>query len=107
MSYKLIVEGAICAVNFSSNQSRAKEALEGLPGKGHVLVQGSTFEKDSVQTIVKVCSARRFISHAESVQTTIEKLGGLDILVCNSGSYPSDHEQSLTSFRLDDPESVG
>jgi FlaA1/EpsC-like NDP-sugar epimerase len=55
--HHLAARGAICAVNFASDEKRGQALLDSLQGKGHVLVKGSMFEKQEAQSVVSV-SAR-------------------------------------------------
>ncbi|KAK9893257.1 short chain dehydrogenase [Cystobasidium minutum MCA 4210] len=67
----LAARGAICAINFASDENRAKELVASLEGASkHVLVRGSMFEKQDAQ---------------EVVAKAIQQLGGLDGVVSNAG----------------------
>lgn len=55
---KLASLGAVCAINYASNTSRAEELLGKLTGSRdrHTLIQGSMFTKPEAQAVVAVGS---------------------------------------------------
>jgi NAD(P)-dependent dehydrogenase (short-subunit alcohol dehydrogenase family) len=63
--------GARVAVHYHQNRTAAEETLKTLSGQGHILVQADVARPDEVQRLV---------------ETTIEQLGGLDIVVNNAGA---------------------
>ena len=70
IAQKLAAAGARVAVHYHQNQSAAEETLGALSGQGHVLIQADITRPDEVQRLV---------------ETSIEQLGGLDVLVNNAG----------------------
>lgn len=62
------------AVHYASNRVGGEETLRSLTGSGHVLVTGDISNPDQAQQIVSAA---------------IEKLGSLDVLVCNAAAAPS------------------
>jgi NAD(P)-dependent dehydrogenase (short-subunit alcohol dehydrogenase family) len=63
------------AINYHSNQAAAEETRATLPGTGHLLVQADIGDPQAVERMV---------------QTVIEQMGGLNILVNNAAIY-TDH----------------
>jgi len=68
--------GAQVAVHYHSNRTAAEETLASLVGEGHRIVQADMADAEAV---------------ARMVQTVIEQMGGLYILVNNAGIY-EDHK---------------
>lgn len=64
--------GARVAVHYHTNQAAAEETLAAMPGSGHLLVQADIANPAEVQTMVN---------------TIIEQMGGLHVLVNNAGVY--------------------
>ena len=64
--------GARVAVNFLENTTAAEKTLADLAGDGHVAIQADVTDAEAVE---------------ELVTSTIERLGGLDIVVNNAGIW--------------------
>lgn len=64
--------GAVVAVNYKTNLQAARETVDSLPGGSHVAVQADLMDPGSVQRMI---------------DTTVETLGGLDIVVNNAGVF--------------------
>ncbi len=64
--------GARVAVHYNSNAAAAAETLASLPGQGHITVQADIADPSAVKRMV---------------DTVIEKMGGLHVLVNNAGVY--------------------
>ncbi len=62
--------GARVAINYLSNRNAAQETREGLPGKGHILIQAD---------VAQPSAAQKLIEHG------IREFGKLDIVVNNAG----------------------
>ena len=65
-------EGDRVAVHYGRSRAEAAEVLAGLPGEGHLLVQGDVTDADEVR---------------RSVDEAAAGLGGLDVLVNNAGVF--------------------
>ena len=65
-------EGDRVAVHYGRSRAEAEEVLAGLPGEGHLLVQGDLTDADEVR---------------RSVDEAADGLGGLDVLVNNAGVF--------------------
>ena len=65
-------EGARVAVHYRSNAGAAKSTLEALPGEGHAAIAADVADAGECEWLVR---------------ETIERLGGLDVLVNNAGIY--------------------
>lgn len=65
-------EGDRVAVHYGRSRAEAEEVLAGLPGEGHLLVQGDLTDADEVR---------------RSVDEAAAGLGGLDVLVNNAGVF--------------------
>jgi 3-oxoacyl-[acyl-carrier protein] reductase len=68
--------GAQVAVHYNSNRGAAEETLASLVGDGHLIVQAAMGDAAAVENMI---------------QTVIEQMGGLNILVNNAGVY-EDHK---------------
>jgi NAD(P)-dependent dehydrogenase (short-subunit alcohol dehydrogenase family) len=78
--------GDVVAVHCSSNRAAAEAVVAGLPGDGHVVVQGDLRDAAAVQAFVDDAAAR---------------LGGLDVLVNNAGVYSYHHvEDDYETWQL-------
>jgi len=64
--------GAYVAVNYNTNLTAAQNTIESLPGGPHFVIQADIRKPDSVQQLI---------------DTTVQKLGGLDIVVNNAGIF--------------------
>jgi len=64
--------GARVAINYRSNTTAAEATLAGLPGHGHTMLQADVTDPNAVR---------------ELVESAIEALGGLDIVVNNAGIW--------------------
>ncbi|HWQ33560.1 MAG TPA: SDR family oxidoreductase [Blastocatellia bacterium] len=64
--------GARVALNYQSNQAAAEETLQSLAGDGHTLVRADIGNPDQA---------------GELVETTVSRMGRLDILINNAGVY--------------------
>jgi 3-oxoacyl-[acyl-carrier protein] reductase len=64
--------GAVLAVNYKTNLNAAQETVNSLPGGPHVAVQADLMEPLSVQ---------------QMIDTAVEALGGLDIVINNAGVF--------------------
>lgn len=64
--------GARVAVHYNSNAAAAAETLASLPGQGHITVQADIADPEAVKRMV---------------DTVIEQMGGLHVLVNNAGVY--------------------
>ncbi len=71
IAQKFAAAGARVAVHYRQNQSAAEATFGALPGQGHVLIQADITQPDEVQRMV---------------ESSIEQLGGLDIVVNNAGA---------------------
>ena len=81
IAHALAADGHQVAVHYRSDPAAAQAVADGLPGDGHATVQGDLGA-----------------NHAEQVVAdTVEKLGGLDVLVNNAGIY-FHHPIATTSF---------
>ncbi len=69
------------AVHYRSGAAEAQSVADGLPGDGHVTVQGDLGADQAEQVVAQ----------------TVEKLGGIDVLVNNAGIY-FHHPITTTSF---------
>lgn len=65
-------EGDRVAVHYSSSPAAAKEVLDSLPGKGHVLAHADLADPEAIQKMVDGAAAA---------------LGSIDVLVNNAGIY--------------------
>src|SRR5260221_1912562 len=70
------------AVIYHSNQAAAEETLAALPGTGHMLAQADIADPNAVQRMV---------------QSVIDQMGGLDILVNNAAVY-TDHSIDVVDY---------
>ncbi len=75
-------EGDRVAVHYGRSRAEAEEVLAGLPGEGHLLVQGDLTDADEVR---------------RSVDEAADGLGGLDVLVNNAGVFLA-HPPLTTSY---------
>lgn len=64
--------GARVAINYKSNLKAAQETVESLPGGPHFVIQADIGNPESAEQLV---------------DTAVEKLGGLDIVVNNAGVF--------------------
>lgn len=64
--------GANVAVNYKTNLTAAQKTVESLPGGPHFVIQADIRKPDSVQQLI---------------DTAVQKLGGLDIVVNNAGVF--------------------
>ena len=64
--------GARVAVNYHTNLTAAQKTVETLPGGPHFIIQADIRKPDSVQQLI---------------DTAVQKLGGLDIVVNNAGVF--------------------
>lgn len=74
--------GGSIAINFRDNEQSAKETLNALDGKGHVLVQADVSTLDGARS---------------AVEESIAGLSGLDIVINNAGIYQF-HPVAAVSF---------
>lgn len=81
IAHALAASGHQVAVHFRSGKTEAQEVAENLPGDGHVTVQGDLGANQAEQIM----------------NDTVEKLGGIDVLVNNAGIYFL-HPIATTSF---------
>jgi 3-oxoacyl-[acyl-carrier protein] reductase len=81
VAHALAQQGHQVAVHYRSGEDEARTVAGNLPGDGHVTVQGD-LGADQAEQIVS---------------ETVEKLGGLDVLVNNAGIY-FHHPIATTSF---------
>jgi NAD(P)-dependent dehydrogenase (short-subunit alcohol dehydrogenase family) len=81
IAHALAAGGHQVAVHYRSGADVAQAVAAGLPGDGHVTVQGDLGANEAEQV----------------VNETVEKLGGLDVLVNNAGIYFL-HPIATTSF---------
>lgn len=81
IAHALAQNGHQVAVHFRSDPDKAREVAESLPGEGHTTVQGDLGANQAQQI----------------VEQTVERLGGLDVLVNNAGIY-FHHPIARTSF---------
>jgi len=81
IAHALAQNGHQVAVHFRSDPDKAREVAESLPGEGHTTVQGDLGANQAQQI----------------VEQTVERLGGLDVLVNNAGIY-FHHPIAKTSF---------
>jgi len=65
-------EGAIVAVHYRGNRKAAEETLGSLSSEGHAIIAADVSDPDDCEKLVT---------------GTVEKLGGLDVLVNNAGIY--------------------
>lgn len=65
-------EGAKVAVHYRGNREAAGQTLDLLPGDGHVTIAADVSDPDACEKLVT---------------ETVDKLGGLDVLVNNAGIY--------------------
>jgi NAD(P)-dependent dehydrogenase (short-subunit alcohol dehydrogenase family) len=64
--------GMVVAVNYHKDEAAARETLESLEGFGHILLQGDVSDPDEARALV---------------DTTVERLGRIDVLVNNAGVF--------------------
>ncbi|GHH34511.1 SDR family NAD(P)-dependent oxidoreductase [Lentzea cavernae] len=81
IAHALAEGGHQVAVHYRSGADEAREVAERLPGDGHVTVQGDLGANQAEQVVGE----------------TVEKLGGLDVLVNNAGIY-FHHPIATTGF---------
>ncbi|MFD5827100.1 SDR family NAD(P)-dependent oxidoreductase [Lentzea sp. NPDC060358] len=81
IAHALAADGHRIAVHYRSGADEAKAVADALPGDGHVTVQGDLGADQSGRVVAE----------------TVEKLGGLDVLVNNAGIY-FHHPIATTSF---------
>lgn len=74
--------GARVAVHYHRNRRAAEDTLAALSGSGHIIVQGDMADPDAVQRMVN---------------TVVEQMGGLHILVNNAGIY-EEHKIAEVSY---------
>lgn len=102
---KLASLGAVCAINYASNESQATDLIRKLQNDRsndaaakHVLIKGSVFAESTAKAVVQVsarqCGDGRLCCHYgflmmifcfPAFQEAIEVLGGLDGVVSNAG----------------------
>ncbi|MHC8863795.1 SDR family NAD(P)-dependent oxidoreductase [Arenicellales bacterium IMCC57338] len=73
--------GAHVAIHYDSNHEAAGAAIKTLEGTGHILCSGDVAEPETTQRIVR---------------ETVEKLGGLDVLVNNAGIFEAHPVDDVT-----------
>lgn len=71
---RFAVAGDRVAVHYATNRIRAEATVHRLPGTGHVLVCGDLGDPQAVPLVV---------------ESAIDQLGSVDILVCNAAVAPS------------------
>jgi 3-oxoacyl-[acyl-carrier protein] reductase len=76
--------GARVAVNYHQNRTAAEETFHTLSGQGHILIQADIANPDHVKRMV---------------DTTIEQLGSLEILVNNAGATYDLHPPADVDYR--------
>lgn len=81
IAHALADTGHQIAVHFRSDPAKAREVAASLPGEGHITVQGDLGANQAGQIVAE----------------TVEKLGGLDVLVNNAGIY-FHHPIATTGF---------
>lgn len=81
IAHALADQGHRIAVHFRSDPARAQEVAASLPGDGHVTVRGDLGAGQAGQIIAE----------------TVDRLGGLDVLVNNAGIY-FHHPIATTDF---------
>src|SRR5690349_5553775 len=81
IAHTLAAGGHQVAVHYRSGADEAREVADGLPGDGHVTVQGDLGANEAERIVVE----------------TVEGLGGLDVLVNNAGIY-FHHPIATTGF---------
>lgn len=81
IAHALAADGHQVAVHYRSDPAKAQEVAGSLPGGGHVTVQGDLGADQAGQIVGE----------------TVEKLGGLDVLVNNAGIY-FHHPIATTGF---------
>lgn len=81
IAHALADSGHQVAVHYRSDPAAAQAVAESLPGSGHVTVQGDLGANQAEQVVAE----------------TVEKLGGLDVLVNNAGIY-FHHPIATTGF---------
>ena len=69
IAQRFAAAGARVAVHYHQNRTAAQVTFKALSNVGHILIQADLTNPDEVQSMV---------------ETTIEQLGGLDILVNNA-----------------------
>jgi NAD(P)-dependent dehydrogenase (short-subunit alcohol dehydrogenase family) len=72
IAQKFAAAGARVAIHYHQNRAAAEETSRTLSGEGHILVQADVANPDKVRRMV---------------ETAIEQLGGLDVLVNNAGIF--------------------
>lgn len=75
-------QGARVAVHYHSNAQAAAETLALLPGSGHLVVQADMADAEGVRRMV---------------ESVVEQMGRLDVLVNNAGIY-EDHPVASVSY---------
>jgi NAD(P)-dependent dehydrogenase (short-subunit alcohol dehydrogenase family) len=81
IAHALADSGHQVAVHYRSDPAAAQAVADSLPGSGHVTVQGDLGANQAEQVVAE----------------TVEKLGGLDVLVNNAGIY-FHHPIATTGF---------
>ncbi|SDF36955.1 NAD(P)-dependent dehydrogenase, short-chain alcohol dehydrogenase family [Lentzea fradiae] len=81
IAHALAADGHRIAVHYRSDPAAAQAVADALPGDGHVTVQGDLGADQAEQVVA----------------ATVERLGGLDVLVNNAGIY-FHHPITTTSF---------
>lgn len=81
IAHALAAGGHQVAVHYRSDPAAARAVADGLSGSGHVTVQGDLGANQAEQVVAE----------------TVEKLGGLDVLVNNAGIY-FHHPIATTGF---------
>lgn len=74
--------GGMVAINFRNDEKSASETLNGLQGRGHVLVQADVSEAEGAR---------------DAVNNSITELNGLDIVVNNAGIF-TEHRIDAIGF---------
>jgi len=81
IAHALAADGHRIAVHYRSDPAAAQAVADGLPGDGHVTVQGDLGADEAGQVVAQ----------------TVEEFGGIDVLVNNAGIYFL-HPIATTSF---------
>lgn len=74
--------GAVVAVNYRKDRDAAEETVQMLPGGSHIVVQADVSQPDDVRRLI---------------DSVVEQIGGLDIVVNNAGVF-FDHPLDEVTF---------
>ncbi len=82
IAHQFAEKGGRVAVHYNTNADAAEETLASLPGSGHLVVQADLADAEAIQRVV---------------ETVIDQMGGLHVLVNNAAVY-EDHSVAKVNY---------